>query len=119
LHPLVSFAIKTAIVALALTGSLTILINVVVSDLGELIDQRIVKLHTELGTVGSSGRAFWTNVGHALDRAADPKNEIAPERQQQLLEDIRILGERARPFILEVMTMLSPQSPTTGAAKEK
>ena len=93
LSPLAIFAAKTGIVALVVTISLLIVIGSVITQVDAMIDKRVAQLHSQFG-----GREFWEHIEKALDRAARPGNEMPPERQQQLVEDIRILADRARPF---------------------
>jgi hypothetical protein len=104
---IVQFGIKTLIVGVVITGCLLYLIDSVVSDIGEMIDARIARLHE----VNLTGHAFWTNLERALDRAAAPDNALSPERQQKLLADIHILAERTRPFVAEATSVFSAAPP--------
>jgi hypothetical protein len=99
--PILQFFIKTVIVAVALTISLIILINSLANVLDEFVDRRVAQLHAVFVGENLGKHSFWTHVERQLDRAADARNDIPPERQQKLLNDIRILADRARPFIRE------------------
>jgi hypothetical protein len=110
---IVQFAVKTLIVGVVITGCLLYLIDSVVSDVSDMIDVQIARLHE----AKFSGRAFWANLERALDRAAAPDNALSPERQQKLLADIHILAERARPFVAEAASVFSVTPPPPPASK--
>jgi hypothetical protein len=117
-HSLLVFALKAMIVAVVVTISLLILMDNLISDLGDLIDERIQRIALQLHETGKfGGRNFWEHLEQELDRAADPHNDLPPDRQQKLLRDVRILADRARPFILEAERAFAPQS--TSQAHEK
>jgi hypothetical protein len=115
MHSLIVFAIKTVIVAAVVTIALTILIDNLMDDVNDLVERRIAQL---TGATKIHGHEFWARVEKNLDRAADPSNDLPPERQQKLLEDVRILANRARPFILEAEKAFSEQA-SQATAKEK
>ena len=113
MHPFLAFTLKTVIVVAAATISLVVLMDNLISDAGDFIDGRVRQTALSLqeiritnGKLG--GRAFWEHLERALDNAADSKNELPPERQQKLLSDLRVLADRARPFILEAGKAFSP-----------
>jgi hypothetical protein len=117
-HPLLLFAVKTVIVAAVVTFSLLILMDNLIGDLSDLIDGRIQRIALEMRENGKfGGRNFWEHLEHELDRAAEPNNDIPPERQQRLLSDVRILADRARPFILEAEKAFTPEPTNQAQAK--
>lgn len=105
LSALVLFTLKTAIVAAAVTIALMILVGSVFSRIDDMIDKRVAQLHGQIG-----GSAFWAHVERELHHAARPGQAIAPERQAELLEDIRIIADRARPFVLAAATAFEPDN---------
>jgi hypothetical protein len=56
-----------------------------------------------------SGRAFWSNVGNSLHRAAVSEGMPA-DAQAQVLADIKVLVARYKPFIDEVRPLFSDPS---------
>jgi hypothetical protein len=112
-HPVLQFAIKFAIAAAIVTFALSYLVDNVMTSLVDTIDERVARLESNL-----SGRHFWVRLEQELDRAAAPQHGIRPERQQKLLQDVRILADRARPFLLEAGNAFAAQS-QPGVAKEK
>ena len=113
MHPHLTFALKTVIVATSVTIALMLLMDNLIRDVGGFIDERVRQAVFSLqearltnGKLG--GRAFWEHLEQALDKAADPKNDLPLERQQKLLRDVRVLADRARPFILEAEKAFAP-----------
>jgi hypothetical protein len=104
------FAIKTAIIAAACVISLI----AVLSYLGDLIDDRIAQLDKRIARLQavSSGAQFWGKIERELDRAASPASEMPAEEKEKLLNDVRVIVARWRPF-LEAMTaeMQTPAPP--------
>lgn len=113
MHPHLTFTLKTVIVATTVTISLMLLTDNLIRDVGGFIDERVRQAAFSLQEAGLTngklgGRAFWEHLGRALDQAADPKNDLPPERQEKLLRDVRVLADRARPFILEAGKAFAP-----------
>jgi hypothetical protein len=50
------------------------------------------------GTV-VGGRQFWVKLENELDRAAAPTSDLSPETKQKLINDVRVIVARWRPFI--------------------
>lgn len=95
------FAMKASIVA-----ALTLL---VIGISGALVANRIeASVTTMIGSDRIGGRQFWTGLERALESAADPANEMPPERQKKLLSNIHVLVNRYRPFVAEVSQLFSP-----------
>jgi hypothetical protein len=94
------FAMKASIVAV-----LTLL---VMGISGALVANRIEASVTAMvGSDRIGGRQFWTGLERALN-AAEPANEMPPERRKKLLSNIRVLVDRYRPFVAEVSQLFSP-----------
>jgi hypothetical protein len=106
------FALKTAIVAAAVTIALWIIIGQVFDRLDDMIDRGGMQLQAAIRTTSRiGGKSFWGRLEHELDRAAAPGNDLTPEKKQKLLADIHILAERYRPFVSEA-TLLFADKPT-------
>lgn len=83
------FAARTAIVASILA--------IAAVFAGSILLDRIEVQFQQLTRVG--GRNFWTQIENALDRAADPKNEMPEAKKKKLEADVRTLVSRWRPLI--------------------
>lgn len=117
LPPLVVFSIRVAVVTVAVTFVLLLVIDEVMADLSQMIDRRIEQLSTEFSSSGKfSVHAFWAHVENQLDKAADAKNDLTPEERQRLLNDVRIIAGRIRPFILQVETAFVTEPDTPAPA---
>src|SRR5580704_17979487 len=92
------FAVKTAIVAIALTISSLILVDSIISGFDDLIDRKGNQIITKLQYLADSSKF---DLGHALDRAVKSAEKITPERKAELLSEIHTLADWARPFIFE------------------
>ncbi len=99
--PIITFLIKTVIVVVAICG--------ILFYVNSLMEDRVAQIKEAVGPVG--GRAFWTKVEVQLDRLSDPKSDLAPEKKQKILKQIRIISERWRPFLDEAVKPLS-ESPS-------
>ncbi|HTQ34199.1 MAG TPA: hypothetical protein VMI30_08525 [Stellaceae bacterium] len=109
------FAAKIVIAAIVVTLALSYLIDNLVADVNDMLGARMAQLHAEIQSVNKiGGRTFWKNLQEQLDRAADPKNDLPPEQQKKLVEDVRALVRRARPFIDAVQSTL--EEPTSKPA---
>lgn len=101
------FAIKTAIVSAAIVISLWLTLD----HLDELIDQRISQIDYRVSqiTMAMSGvtkfkpREFWPRLEANIEKAADPSNDLSPERREKLIAAIRVLRERWKPFLDELV----------------
>jgi len=117
MHPLLTFALKTSIVAVAVIISLVIVTDRLIDGIDSFVDARVRQIEESgLGKAPNGkfgGRVFWERLEQALDKAANPKNDLSPERQQKLLRDVRVLVDRARPFALEAEKVFTPQPATT------
>ena len=89
------FAIKTAIVAVAVTASAGILFAV----LDNIIDARVDQIRAATRV---NGKVFWGRLEENIVKAADPSNDLSPERKARLLAAVQTLAERWRPFLSEI-----------------
>lgn len=121
-HPLAVFAFKTIVVTIAVTFGLLLVVDQLVSDLNDLVSRQVTNvrfvLKDQMGEPGAPGTL--TRLQALLDRAVALSNQVPPERQQKLLDDIRILAGRARPFVLAVESaFVEPSEAAPQAAPQK
>jgi hypothetical protein len=108
------FAIKTAIVAVAVTASAWI----VLGQLENLIDTRVGQIRSDIrAATRVNGKVFWGRLEENIVKAADPSNDLSPERKATLLAAVRTLADRWRPFLAEIAAELrhypGPRAMTT------
>ncbi len=53
------------------------------------------------------GREFWGDLEAKLNRNAEPQNDMPEANKQRLLSNLRVLVNRARPFVHEVMLVFA------------
>ena len=68
--------------------------------LGAAVSAKIADNARQLQHLG--GHEFWARVDDQLSELADPKRGLSPDKQAQLLSEIREIGNRWRPFIVEI-----------------
>ena len=103
---IVQFTIKTCVVAVVISACTIFVIDWIVSDLQDLALQTIASVRDQIAGVRDQidhttigGEKFWTKVEHELDRAADPKSDLPPQEKQKLINDVRVIVARWRPFV--------------------
>jgi hypothetical protein len=52
------------------------------------------------------GSNFWAKIEADLEKLADPKNELPPEKRKKLLTQIKTLADRWRPFVVEALSVV-------------
>lgn len=94
------FAIKTCIVAGAISLSAIFVIEWTISSVKEFTDHTVENVRAALQSNGPiGGRKFWTGVERELDRAAAPGSDLPAAQKQKLVDDVRIIVARWRPLI--------------------
>lgn len=98
--------------AAAARGRSSALIGTAFAALVAVILAIAVPLGWGLGKMGAAvreltqqmphGRQFWARVEHDIEAAADPKNDIDPERKARLLASLHVLVDRVKPFTDEL-----------------
>jgi hypothetical protein len=106
---LIVFAIKT--ITVAFVGVISLF--VVLWFLNNIIDNRIEQLDDRLAQL--SGPAFWAKVERELDRAASPKGDLPAAKKAKLLNDVRVIVARWRPYLDVAADEL--KTPTVTGAK--
>jgi hypothetical protein len=93
---IVLFIIKTCIIAVVISACTVLVANLVIESVEGAAARTISMLHQ--GTV-VGGRQFWVKLENELDRAAAPTSDLSPETKQKLINDVRVIVARWRPFI--------------------
>jgi len=103
---IVSFINKTCIVAIVISACTVLVANLVIDSVEDATARTISKLQ---GTV-KGGRQFWVKIEEELDRAAAPSSDLSPEKKQKLINDVRVIVARWRPFIDAVQNEIQKPS---------
>jgi hypothetical protein len=94
------FLIKTCIIAIVISLSVIFVVDWTIQSVEDSIsrtaDNMVAALSSQIPT---GGRKFWTEIEHNIDLAAAPNSDLAPEKKQRILNDVRIIVARWRPFI--------------------
>lgn len=96
------FAIKTAIVA----GALAAVIVVSGSYLAGSINNSIQETVSNVRSLKIGGAKFWSRVEETVDWMAAPGSDMPEAKKQKLLADIRAIGAKWRPFLVEIHSAL-------------
>ena len=103
LGPIGLFLIKTVIVSAAIVLSAWILLDV----LDGFATRRMQQLEQTLRTATSlGGRQFWTKLEGELDKLADGRTDIPPEKKAKILSQIKAVSDRWRPFLTEAAAIV-------------
>jgi hypothetical protein len=96
--PIGLFLIRTVIVSAAIVLSAWILLDV----LDGFATRRMQQLEQSIRSATSlGGRQFWTKLEGELDKLADGRTDIPPEKKAKLLAQIKAVSDRWRPFLQE------------------
>jgi hypothetical protein len=107
LGPIGQFAVKTVIVAGAIVVSAWIMLDV----LDDFADRRMQQFERTLRAATSlGGRQFWNKLENQLERLADPKSDLPPEKKQKILAQIKVISERWRPFLMEAAASIEGET---------
>jgi hypothetical protein len=103
LGPIGRFLLKTVIVCAAIIVSGWIMLDLLDDFATRRMEQleRTVRTATSLG-----GNRFWTKLEGELDRLADPRSDLSPEKKQKILSEIRAISSRWRPFLDEAVSTI-------------
>jgi hypothetical protein len=94
------FALKAGIVAVAITAIFIVSGLFIISS-----------AHSALNSfkdMGRGGAEFWSRVERELDRMASPESDLPAAKKEKLLADIRAIGAKWRPFLIELHSALTP-----------
>jgi hypothetical protein len=100
------FFAKACIVAAVISFFTIFTVNWIVGSIEESIDRTMESANEKIVALNSQykigGSAFWTKMERELDNAAAPDADLPPEKKQRLLNDVRIITARWRPFVSTV-----------------
>jgi hypothetical protein len=107
LGPIGLFLIKTVIVSAAIVLSAWILLDV----LDGFATRRMQQLEQSIRSATSlGGRQFWTKLEGELDKLADGRTDIPPEKKAKLLAQIKAVSDRWRPFLQEATAAIEGEA---------
>ena len=89
------FAMKTCVVAVVISVCTIVVVDRIIDDLQDFAAQTIAGVRSS--TIG--GRKFWTKIENELNRAADPASDLTAEEKKKLINDVRVIVARWRPFV--------------------
>ena len=104
------FAIKTCLVTVATIFAALWIIDSVASTIRESVVYTMAELREQV-QIPRGGQQFWGKIEQQLDRQADASSDLPPEKKQKLINDVRVIVARWRPFIDAVQSEL--QKPTS------
>ena len=93
------FAIKTCIVAVVISACTIFVSDWLIQDVKESL------------ALPRGGPVFWAKLERALDRAAGPREDLPPEKKQKLINDVRTIVARWRPFLDAIQNELQKPTP--------
>jgi hypothetical protein len=99
---ILQFAVKACIVAVVISVSTIVVASWVIGS----IEASAARSLAALRETAIGGPQFWGKVERELARAADPRSDLPPEKKQKLLNDLRTITVRWRPFVDAVTTEL-------------
>jgi hypothetical protein len=106
------FAIKTAIVAVAVAAVIVVASGFIAGTVNNSIRETV----SSVRNMKIGGAKFWSGLEETLDRLAEPGRDIPEAKKQKLLADIRAIGIKWRPFLVEIHSALDvTNSPETKA----
>jgi hypothetical protein len=100
------FAIKTAIVAVAVAAVIVVAGGFIAGTVNNSIRETV----SSVRNVKIGGAKFWSGLEETLDRLAEPGRDIPEAKKQKLLADIRAIGIKWRPFLVEIHSALDVTS---------
>ena len=91
------FAIKTGLVAVITVFAALWIIDSVANTIRESVVYTMAELRELQFPLG--GKQFWGKIEQELDHLADTSSDLPPEKKQKLINDVRLIVARWRPFI--------------------
>jgi len=92
--------IRTSIIAIVISLSVIFVVDWIIHSVEDSIarsaDNAVAALSSQ---IPAGGPKFWAEVERNVDLAAAPNSDLPAEKKQKLLNDVRILVARWRPFI--------------------
>lgn|SRR5262249_40341822 len=103
LGPIGRFVLKTVIICAAIIVSGWIMLDL----LDDFATRRMEILErTVRAATVPPGYRFWAKLEGELDRLADPRMDLPPEKKQKILSQIKVISDRWRPFFVEAASAI-------------
>jgi hypothetical protein len=107
LGPIGRFLVKTVIICAAIIVSGWIMLDL----LDDFATRRMEILErTVRAATVPPGHRFWIKLEGELDRLADPRTDLPPEKKQKILMQIKVISDRWRPFFVEAASAIEGES---------
>ena len=71
------------------------------------VESKISQAAADIRSIKIGGPDFWKKVENEIDRAADPKQGLPPEKRRQILTKLHALSVQWKPFIDEAYSALT------------
>lgn len=109
------FALKAGIVVFCVVAAFVtsgVLIAPKVEQSINLIASKVEQSINNVKSIKIGGSQFWVRMEDELDRMARPDSDLPEAKKQKLLADIRAIGVKWRPFVVEIQSALAdPNNP--------
>ena len=92
------FAIKTGLVAIITIFAALWIVDSVANTVRESVVYTMAELREQV-QFPLGGKQFWGKIEQELDHLADASSDLPPEKKQKLINDVRLIVARWRPFI--------------------
>ena len=92
------FVIKTGLVAIITVFAALWIIDSVANTVRESVVYTMAELREQV-QFPLGGKQFWGKIEQELDHLADASSDLPPEKKQKLINDVRLIVARWRPFI--------------------
>jgi hypothetical protein len=98
------FALRSVLIVAIFAIALGITVGGIQRALNSTVDKldAAVAHRVEATFGGLKPKAFWKHIDAELARYADPKSDLPPEKQAQLVAEIRAVVNRIKPFTNEL-----------------
>jgi hypothetical protein len=108
------FVAKTFIVVAACTIGIIAVLWFVDSVIEARINQidEIIAMHLKTSKI--SNHDLWTRFEKTLEKQAGPAGEISAEERRKIVAEVRIIGDRWRPFVKELVAAAAGEEEQAG-----
>jgi hypothetical protein len=93
------FTVKVIIVVIAVSLCTVFVADRIIDRAQDSIALAISNVRQQVAETPIGGPEMWAKVERILDRAADPSSDLPPEKKLNLINDVRVVVSRWRPFI--------------------
>jgi hypothetical protein len=96
---IIIFTIKTCVVATVISVCTIFVANRILESLEISAMRTVSNVRTQFAQTSIGGQQFWSKMEQELDRAADPSSDLSPGKKEKLVNDVRVMAARLRPFV--------------------